>query len=299
MDAPLVAGPETVQRAAAARRRRPVWLTGSFVLGLILLFWPLVAALTIGLVVDPRGLRIGAAPVGSAPSALHPFGSDNAGRDLLTLLAVGTPPTYVIGFVAGFLATAFGTIIGLISGYARGATDTVLRGIIDVTLGIPALAVAIIVTALLGSISTEQLALVIAVLIWAFPARQIRSQVLSLREQQYVFISRLSNQGSLSIVFTELLPNLLPFVMASLVASISFAILLAVGLQLLSLGSAEPTLGLVLQLAISGGALSRGMWWWWLPPAIVLVSIFIGLFLLSTSVDRLSNPRLREVADAG
>ena len=299
MGVPPVAGPETVRSAAAPRRRRPAWLTGSFVLGLILLFWPLVVSLVAGLVLDPKGLRIGAAPVGSTPSARLPLGSDGAGRDIAALLAQGTPPTYLIGFVAGLLGTVFGTTIGLISGYSRGTIDTVLRGIVDVVLGIPALAVAIIVAALLGSISTEQLALVIAILIWAFPARQIRSQVLSLREQQYVFISRLSNQGSLSIVFTELLPNLLPFVMASLVASISFAILLAVGLQMLSLGSAEPTLGLVLQLAISGGALSRGMWWWWLPPAIVLVSIFIGLFLLSTSVDRLSNPRLREVADAG
>jgi peptide/nickel transport system permease protein len=299
MEASLAAGPETAGRAASSRRPRPVWLTRSFVLGLVLLFWPLVVALVAGLVVDARGLRIGAAPVGSPPSATHPLGSDSVGRDILALLAVGTPPTYLIGFVAGLLGTVIGTFFGLLSGYARGITDTILRGIVDVVLGIPALAVAIIVTALLGSISTEQLALVIAMLIWAFPARLIRSLVLSLREQQYVFISRLSNQGPLSIVFTELLPNVLPFVMASFVSAVSFSILLAVGLQLLSLGSSDPTLGLVLQLAITGGALSRGMWWWWLPPTLVLVSIFIGLFLLSTAVDRLANPRLREMASGG
>jgi peptide/nickel transport system permease protein len=293
-DHPIERGIET----AAARRARPIFLTRTFVAGLVLLFWPLVAAVVANVLLDPGGLRIGAAAPSSAPSGDHPLGSDSAGRDILTLLAQGTPPTYLIGFLAGLIGTTIGTVVGLVSGYARGSLDTTLRGVVDVTLGIPALAVAIIVAALLGSITTTQLAFVIAILIWAFPARQIRSTVLSLREQPFVLISRLSNQSSFSIMFGELLPNILPFVVASLVAAVSFSILLAVGLQLLGLGSSEPTLGLVLQLAITGGALSRGMWWWWLPPALVLISIFVGLFLLSTSIDRYANPRLRESAGA-
>lgn len=299
MTVPSSATPEPLAGSLVRNRRRPRWITRSFVVGLILLSWPLAAALIAGLVIDPRGLRIGAAPVGAGPSSGNPLGADSAGRDILAILAQGTPPTYLIGFVAGFLGTALGTIVGLVSGYARGFLDTILRGIVDVVLGIPALAVAIIVAALLGAISTWQLALVIAFLIWAFSARQVRSQVLSLREQPYILISRLSNQGASSIMFTEILPNILPFVMAAFVAATSFSILLAVGLQLLSLGSTDPTLGLVLQQAISGGALSRGMWWWWLPPTLILVSIFTGLFLLSTALDRVANPRLREATDGG
>jgi peptide/nickel transport system permease protein len=291
--------PETLPGARETANRRPVFLNRSFVVGLVLLLWPLAFALIAGFFVDPRGLRIGGAPVASAPSAKHPLGGDSAGRDLLALLVQGTPPTYLIGFIAGMIGATLGTIVGLVSGYARGFLDTTLRGFVDVLLGIPALAVAIIVAALLGSISTWELAFVIAFLIWAFTARQIRSQVLSMREQQYILISRLSSQGTLSIMFTEILPNLLPFVVAAFVAATSYAVLLAVGLQLLSLGSSDPTLGLTLQLAISGGALSRGMWWWWLPPTIVLVSVFTGLFLLSTALDRVANPRLREALDAG
>ena len=275
--------PDPAAAAALVVRRRPIWLTRSFVIGLVLLFWPLALALAGGTFIDPRGLRIGAAPVGAPPSAAHLLGADSAGRDILATLIQGTPPTYLIGFLAGLIGTTLGTVFGLMSGYARGWVDTTMRGIVDVVLGIPALAVAIIIAALLGAISTWQLGLVIAFLIWAFSARQIRSQVLSMREQNYVLISRLSSQGPWSIMYTELLPNLLPFVMSSFVSATSFAILLAVGLQLLSLGSSDPTLGLVLQLAITGGALSRGMWWWWLPPALILVSIFTGLFLLSTA----------------
>ncbi len=278
--------------------RRPR-LDRSLAIGLILLFWPLVASFILGFIIDPRGLRIASAPAGSMPSLKHLLGADTAGRDILALLVQGTPPTFLIGFVSGLIATAFGTAIGLISGYSRGIVDSALRGIIDVALGIPALAVAIIVAAILGAISPLQLGIVIAALIWAYPARQVRSQVLSLREQQFIFMSRLSNQGQFSIMFGEILPNILPFVTAAFVASVSFSILVAVGLQLLGLGSADPTLGLVLQLAIGGGALSRGMWWWWVPPALILISVFVGLFLVSTAVDRFANPRLRELSRRG
>jgi peptide/nickel transport system permease protein len=285
--------------AVAAPVRRGRLPARSIVAGLVLLFWPLVLSLLANLVIDPTGLRIAAAPPSTPPTGEHPLGSDSAGRDILALLSQGTPPTYLIGFLAGCVAVGIGTVVGMISGYSRGIVDSVLRGIVDVMLGIPALAVAIIVAALLGAISIVQLGMVIALLVWAYPARQIRSQVLSLREQPFVFMSRLSNQGPLSIIFGELLPNMLPFVAAAFVASVSFSILLAVGLQLLGLGSSEATLGLVLQLAITGGALSRGMWWWWAPPAIVLISMFIGLFLVSTAVDRFANPRIRELSGRG
>jgi peptide/nickel transport system permease protein len=288
-----------VPAAPIVVRSRGGWPIRSIVVGLVFLFWPLVVALLANLIVDPAGLRIAAAPPSTAPSVEHPLGSDSAGRDILALIAQGTAPTYLIGFLAGVVAVGIGTVLGMISGYARGIVDSLLRGLVDVMLGIPALAVAIIVAALLGAITTVQLAFVIALLVWAYPARQIRSQVLSLREQPFVLMSRLSNQGPMSIIFGELLPNMLPFVTAAFVASVSFSILLAVGLQILGLGSSEPTLGLVLQLAVTGGALSRGMWWWWGPPAVILISMFIGLFLLSTALDRLANPRLREVGGDG
>jgi peptide/nickel transport system permease protein len=284
---------------AVPTARRGGLLSGRLILGLVLSLGPLVASLVGGAIVDPAGLRIAAALPGVAPSAEHPLGSDTAGRDVLALIVAGTPPTYLIGLVAGLLAVGIGTIVGLVSGYVRGAADTLIRTAVDVTLGIPALAVVIVMAAVLGALSPLQLGVVIAILAWAYPARQIRSQVLSLREQQFVFIARLSGEGPLRIMLGEILPNILPFVMAAFVASVSFSILVAVGLQLLGLGVGEPTLGLVLQLAITGGALSRGMWWWWAPPAVILSALFLGLFLVSTAVDRFANPRLRELGEHG
>lgn len=295
-----VAEPMAAPVAVPAERRRiSALVNGRLVLGLLLVLAPLIIGLIGGLLVNPAGLRIGAVTPGVAPSWEHPLGADTAGRDVLTMILTGTPPTYLIGMVSGLVAVGFGTMIGLVSGYFRGPIDTIVRALIDVTLGIPALAVVIVIAAVLGALSPLQLGIVIALLAWAYPARQIRSQVLSLRELQFVFISRLSNDGPLRIMFGEILPNILPFVMAAFVASVSFSILVAVGLQLLGLGTAEATLGLVLQLAITGGALSRGMWWWWAPPALILSGLFLGLFLVSTAVDQFANPRLRELGTDG
>ena len=175
-------------------------------------------ALVAGFFVDPRGLRIGGAPVVVRAVGEAPAGRRQRGRDLLAVLVQGTPPTYLIGFIAGLIGTGLGTIVGLMSGYARGFMDTTLRGIVDVVLGIPAPRRRDHHRrAPRGRSRPGSSRFVIAFLIWAFTARQIRSQVLSMREQNYILISRLSSQGALSIMFTEILPNLLPFVMAAFV----------------------------------------------------------------------------------
>ena len=263
--------------------------------GLLLALGPLVAAVVGGVMVDEEGLRIAALPPAARPSPEHLLGSDTAGRDVLALILHGTPPTYLMGAVAGLVAIGIGTVLGIFSGYVRGPAETLARAVVDVALGIPALAVVVTAASVLGAISPLQLGLIIGLFGWAYPARQIRSQVLSLREQQFVFISKLSDERAVRIMFAEILPNVVPFVVAAFVASVSFSVLVAVGLQLLGIGGSDPTLGLVLQLAVTGGALSRGMWWWWAPPAVILVVVFLGLFMVSTAVDQYANPRLREL----
>lgn len=290
---------DQTQAAPPSALRASGLVSWRFVVGVILFLGPLLVAAIAWFLVDSDGLRIAALAPLEEPSTGHWLGSDSAGRDVLALLIHSTPPTYLIGTIAGCVAIGLGTVIGLVSGYARGFADTIARAGIDVLLGIPALAVVVVLASVLGAISPLMLGLIIGAFAWAYPARQIRSQVLSLREQPFISVSRLSDEGALRIMFVEILPNVLPFVVAAFVASVSFSILVAVGLQLLGIGGSEPTLGLVLQLAISGGALSRGMWWWWAPPALILVAMFLGLFLLSLAIDTVANPRLREGGDDG
>jgi peptide/nickel transport system permease protein len=138
------------------------------------------------------------------------------------------------------------------------------------------------------------MALVIASLAWLYPARTIRSQVLTLRERAYVQIARLSGTSGPGIIVKELMPNLLPYLMASLVGSVSAAILASIGLDVLGLGVFEaPTLGMTLYWVNFTGAVINGWWWWWLAPIIVVGILFIALFLISIGLDEIANPRLR------
>jgi peptide/nickel transport system permease protein len=296
--------PSTYRAAAGIRNIRLVArrarLSPLLVLGVVLVFGPLVATFVARLFVSRHGLQIFAYDPSRAPSSAHLLGTDSSGRDVLTSIVYGTAPTYEIGVIAGAAGTVLGTITGIVAGYYRGAADAVVRGIGDMLLGIPVLAMLIVIGAIVGSISIEGLALTIALFSWPLPARAIRSQVLTLREQPFIVMSRLSNRSGIGIMFGEILPNVLTLVTATLVGAISGALLVAIGLQLLGLGPAGvPTLGLTLQTAISGGALSQGLWWWWSAPTVLLILLFLGLFVTSLVVDEIANPRLKKVGHDG
>lgn len=282
-----------------AHVRRP-WQSPFLILGTLLVFGPLVASLVARAFVSRHGLQVFAYNPSLHPSHRNLLGTDSAGRDLLASIVYGIPPTYELGLLAGAAATAFGAVLGLVAGYYGKAGDLVIRGVGDALLGIPSLAILIVVAAMYGAPSIETLSLIIASLSWPLAARAIRSQVLTLREQPFIVMARLSNRSSAGIIFSEIFPNLATFVMSTFVGAVSGTLLLAVTLQLLGLGPAGVvTLGLTLQTAISGGALTQGLWWWWASPTALLVLLFIGLFSMSLAVDQIANPRLRREAARG
>ncbi|MEJ0020677.1 MAG: dipeptide/oligopeptide/nickel ABC transporter permease/ATP-binding protein [Acetobacteraceae bacterium] len=151
------------------------------------------------------------------PSWEHPFGTDRQGRDLLAAMVAGTPLTLKIGFVAGFLGVGIGTVLAFIAGYYRGMTDTLIRGIADIGLTVPGLLVLIIIAvSVRGGLTVDQMAIVVASLSWLNPTRTIRSQVLTLRERGYVEVARLNGMTGPEIILRELMPNLLPYLAATL-----------------------------------------------------------------------------------
>jgi peptide/nickel transport system permease protein len=155
-------------------------------------------------------------------------------------MVAGTPLTLRIGLIAGFLGTFFGGALAFLSAYYSGPADSIIRGIVDIGLTIPGLMVLIIIAMNMRSgLDVNQMALIIALLAWLFPARTIRAQVLTIKERGYVQIAKLSGVSGPEIIVKELLPNLLPYLVASLVGSISSAILASIGLEVL--GSARPT----------------------------------------------------------
>ena len=233
---------------------------------------------------------------GEAGSWDHPLGTQDAGRDMLALLIVGTPNTLLIGFLASLIGMSVGIILGFTSGFVGGRVDDVIRVLSDVMITIPPLMVLIVFQSALGEIGVVMMAVLIAGFVWQSPTRLIRAQVLSMREAGYVQMARLSGAGTMHIMFREMLPNLMPYLFGSFIANVTTSIVTAVGLETLGLGPQRvPTLGRVIYEAIEGAALIRNMWWWWGFPTLLLAVMFIALLLINLGLDEVSNPRLRKL----
>jgi peptide/nickel transport system permease protein len=268
-------------------------LIGGGLLVLMVVLFGLVGRL----IVPEEMAEVGAGLPAKPPSAEHWLGTDQQGRDVLADLIYGTPTSLQIGIIAGVLGVTIGALVGLIAGYAGGAVDEAIRVGVDVLLTIPSLMILIIVASMLGVVSVEAMALIIAALAWMWPARAVRAQVLTIRERMYVQVARFNGASNFKIIIGELLPNLAPYLAATLVGAISGAILASVGLSTLGLGPiTQPSLGLTFYWALTYGALIRQMWWWFLHPIVIIVILFLGLFLMSQGLDQIANPRLRSRA---
>ena len=274
-------------------RRNPSLALGVALLALLALF-VVIGSLT----VDTEDARPLSAPALQPPSVDYPFGTDRQGRDLLAVMVAGTPLTLRIGFIAGFLGVGLGTLLAFVAAYYRGFIDTVIRGIADIGLTVPGLLVLIIIAvSIKGTLTVNQMAIIVASLAWLYPTRTIRAQVLSLRERGYVEVARLSGMSGPGIIFFELLPNLLPYLAATLVNAVSAAILASIGLEVLGLGPIDsPTLGMTLYWVNFNAAMINGWWWWWPAPTVIILTVFLGLFFLTVGLDEIANPRLRRSA---
>jgi len=274
-------------------RRNPSLTVGTLLLVALGLF------VIIGsLLVDTEDARPLSVPTLRPPSGDYPFGTDRQGRDLLAAMVAGTPLTLRIGFIAGFLGVALGTVLAFIVAYYRGLVDTIIRGIADIGLTVPGLLVLIIIAvSIKGTLTVNQMAIVVASLAWLYPTRTIRAQVLSLRERGYVEVARLSGMSGPGIIFFELIPNLLPYLAATLVGAVSAAILASIGLEVLGLGPIDaPTLGMTLYWVNFNAAMINGWWWWWAAPTVIILTVFLGLFFLTVGLDEIANARLRSRA---
>jgi peptide/nickel transport system permease protein len=274
-------------------RRNPSLAVGIGLLAILLMF------IAVGmLLIDPEDARPLSVPALHPPSWQYPFGTDRQGRDLFAAMVVGTPLTLRIGFVAGIVGVTIGTILAFVAGFYRGLVDTLIRGIADIGLTVPGLLILIIIAvSVRGGLTVNQMALVVASLAWLNPTRTIRAQVLSLRERSYVEVARLSGMGGPEIIFFEMIPNLLPYLGATLVNAVSAAILASIGLEVLGLGPLEqPTLGMTLYWVNFNAAIINGWWWWWMAPIAIILLVFLGLFFVTVGLDEIANPRLRRSA---
>ncbi len=235
-------------------------------------------------------------PQAAPPSAEYWFGTTSFGEDVFTQVVYGLGSTFVVGIVGGGLGTLLGVVIGFLAGYRGGWVDEVLNMLTNIILVIPSLAVLLIIAAYLEVRGVLIESLFIAVTSWPWAARAIRAQTFSLRSRDFVGLAKLSGMSSFKIIFTEIAPNMMSYLLLTFILQFGGAILTAATLDFIGLGPTNAvSLGLMMNSAVLWSALILGMWWWFIPPGLIITAIVGALYVTNVGLDEIFNPKLREM----
>lgn len=231
------------------------------------------------------------------PSAANPLGTDQYGRDVLSMVVGAMSVSLKIGAIAGVISTAAGVIVAFVAGYKGGWVDSVLSTFTGILMVIPTFPLLIALSAYAKEVTLFQVGLMLSIFSWPFAAKTIRSQVLSLRTRPYVELAKVSKARDMEIIVTELLPNLLPFIGVGFASSALGAIFGLVGLEVIGLGPGGVIdLGHIIYNSITTGALTLGAWPMFAVPIALLTMLFAALNMINIGLEEVYNPRLRGVA---
>lgn len=260
----------------------------------ILLLGVLVSAAVLAPLVSPYNPEETVADPFLAPSRAHLLGTNDIGQDILSELIYGARISLTVGFIAAALAIGIGTTVGIVAGFFGGRADAVLMRTVDLVLVIPFLPLMILLAAYLGP-SYWNIIIVIGVLVWARPARVIRSQVLQVKSLDYVEAALALGGRPVRVMVRHVLPAVLPLALAQFILAASNAILIEASLAFLGLG--DPTAkswGTVLYYAQVRNAFLTGAWVWWvLPPGLLITAATLGFAFTGFALEERLNPRMR------
>ncbi|WP_227356433.1 ABC transporter permease [Haladaptatus salinisoli] len=225
----------------------------------------------------------------------HPLGTDTQGRDLMKLLVFGTPPMLLLMLSGGLFVVTVGTLVGTVAGFSGGRLDEALSTMTDVALTIPGLPLIIVLTVTLKPENPVLIGVLLGINGWGGLARNLRSQVLGIREEDYVEASTAMGVSTGEILLKDVLPNVMPYVLYNFMSSMRGVLFTYVGLSYLSvLPWSVENWGIMMDMAYSNGALtSAAMVHWIIWPIVMVAVLSLGLILLSQSTDKLFNPRVR------
>ena len=227
------------------------------------------------------------------PSAAHWLGTTVVGEDIFSQLIYGTRTSVFWGLATALVVTVLSVLVGMVGGYFSGLTDDSLTLVTNVSLVLPALPLAIVLAAYFPR-GPLTISMVIVITSWAWQARVLRSQTLSLRSREFVIASRVGGENVWRIIFFEIFPNEISLVVAGFVSTTIFIILAWAALEFLGLGDGTiPSWGGMLYWAQQAGALGGGLWWWFIPPGLCIATLGAGLALINFGIDEVADPRLR------
>ena len=298
--APAAAGPPpTAARTRRGRGRRvrlpksPKIIFGLVTLGVFLVLaviGPWIAPYSPGASVSTTN------GVPQPPSAAHWLGTTQLQQDVFSQLLVGGRSMLVVAFLSGAIATVLSVVVGVTAGYLTGLADDLLSMLANFFLVLPALPLLIVIFGFLpasGGGNDLLIGLIIAITGWAFGARVLRAQTLSLRSRDYVDSARLVGERTWRIIGFEIMPNLMPIVASSFLFTVLYAVGTYTAMAFLGLINPEHwSWGTMLFWAQSANAEISGWWWWYLPPGLAVAFLGTSLALLNFGIDEFINPRL-------
>lgn len=288
---------ENAAETAVTRSNRFGWLR-AFRHGRTLLGVAIVLVFVILAIIGPMIAPFDPAAVSydylQPPSETHWFGTTQTGQDVFSQVLVGARISVVVGVAAAIIAVVLSIIVGVTAGFLGGLTDDLLSVLANIFLVLPALPLTVILIAYLPNSGSVGITLVIAVTGWAWGARVLRAQTLSLRKRDFVEAARATGERTSGIIFRDILPNQLAIIAASFLGTVTGAILAQAGIAFLGLADVtEYSWGTILYWAQTSSALLVGAWWWFVPAGLAIALLGTGLALVNFGVDEFINPRLR------
>jgi peptide/nickel transport system permease protein len=262
----------------------------SFIVLIILLFFSLLSFFS---PYDPT--LWGEVPRDMPPSTTNPLGTDSRGIDIFWTATFAVRNSLVVALIAALVSRLIAVPVAMLAGYKGGTADRILMFVSDSFLVIPLFMIIILLAVLLrDSMNLLTLGLLLGCFGWAWDARVIRSDVLSLRERGFTQTAILSGTGTLRLVTKEYMPFVMPLVFATVINVMAWAIGLEITLAIIGLTNLEiPTLGTMIFWALSYQAILLGYWWWLLTPVVLSIFLFIALYWLSVSISEYLDPRSR------
>ncbi len=256
----------------------------TFLAGAVILLWWIVCAIFGSSIAPDNPLAQNLLVYNTAPSAAHWFGTDSLGRDVLSRVIVGARDILIISPLAALLGTAVGTTLGLVQGYFRGVVDAIVGRLVDAVLALPLIIVAFIFVVALGP-STATLIVVIGFAFALLVSRTVRTAVLQERELDYVAAARLRGEGSLHVMFVEILPNILGPILVEFTVRVGYAVFTVATLSFLGFGVQPPTPDWGADISNNYGLLAAGYWWEVIFSALAIASLVIAVNLIADSID--------------
>jgi len=228
-------------------------------------------------------------------SRQHLLGTTAIGQDIFSRVIWGTRLSLFVGIIIGLIATMLSVIVGLTAGYFGGLVDDIFMMITNIFLVIPGLPLMIIIAAYITVKGTVTIVFVISITGWAWGARVLRSQAMTLKNRDFVKASIVVGERPSHVIFSDIFPNMLSLVVANFFGVSLYAVLSEAGLEFLGLGdSSAVSWGTILYWSQNNNAMLFGLWQWMVVPGLCIALLGVSFALINFAIDEVTNPRLRK-----